>query len=123
MKKFIVGTMFLAFVLVLAACGGGDDTSGESKSSGESSSSANTVELVASNWEFEKDSYTVPAGEVKVDLVNKDGFHGITIEGTDVAIEGDGSATATLEAGEYTIRCTVPCGEGHTDMTTKLIVE
>lgn len=123
MKKLIIGTIFILIVLVLAACGGGDDSASESKASDEGSSSANTVELVASNWEFEKENYTVPAGEVTFELINKDGFHGIMVEGTDVAIEGEGSATATLEPGEYTIRCTVPCGEGHTDMSTTLIVE
>ncbi|MFZ3579709.1 cytochrome C oxidase subunit II [Virgibacillus sp. DJP39] len=122
MKKFIIGVMFLTLVLFLAACGGDDAASGSEDASSDKSS-GNTVELVASNWEFAEDSYTVPAGEVTFDLVNEEGFHGIAIDGTDVKIEGEGSATATLEPGEYTINCIVPCGEGHAEMTAQLIVE
>lgn len=115
--------MFISLLFMLAACGGEDSTSGSENTSDGESSAANTVELVASNWEFEKDSYTVPAGEVTFNLVNKEGYHGITIDGTDVAIDGEGSATATLEPGEYKITCSIPCGTGHTEMSTKLIVE
>ncbi|WP_019413159.1 hypothetical protein [Paenisporosarcina sp. TG20] len=123
MKKFIISTMMIALILVLAACGGDDSTSGVNDTSGGESPTSNTVELVASNWEFEKDSYSVPAGEVTINLVNGEGFHGITIEGTDVKIDGDGSATTSLEPGEYKVICSVPCGEGHAEMTTQLIVE
>lgn len=110
-------------LLVLAACGGDDSTNGSADTGGGESSASNTVELVTSNWEFDKDSYTVPAGEVSINLVNKEGFHGITIDGTDIAIDGEGSATATLEPGEYKVTCSIPCGEGHAEMTTQLIVE
>ena len=124
MKKFITGTMFISLLFVLAACGGDDDhTNGSEHTSGEESSASNTVELVAANWEFEKDSYTVPAGEVTIKLVNKEGYHGITIDGTDVAINGEGTATATLEPGEYKVVCSVPCGTGHEEMSALLIVE
>ncbi|QBP42813.1 cupredoxin domain-containing protein [Paenisporosarcina antarctica] len=124
MKKLIISTMFASLLLVLAACGG-DDAAKETKDTtdGGESSAANTVELVASNWEFDKESYTVPAGEVTVKLANEEGFHGVKIVGTDLVIDGEGEATATLEPGEYEVVCTVPCGEGHETMTTKLIVE
>lgn len=123
MKKFIISTMLISLLLVLAACGEEDSTGGTDDTSGGENSTSNTVELVASNWEFDKDSYFVPAGEVTINLVNDEGFHGITIEGTDVKIEGDGSATTSLEPGEYKVVCSVPCGEGHAEMTTQLIVE
>lgn len=123
MKKLIIGTMFISLLFVLAACGGDDDhTSGSEHTSGDESSASNTVELVTTNWEFEKDTYTVPTGEVTIKLVNEEGYHGITIDGTDVAINGDGTATTTLEPGEYKVVCSVPCGEGHAEMTTQLIV-
>lgn len=123
MKKFSIITMFISLLFVLAACGGDDKTSGSEDTSGGTSSASNTVELVATNWNFEKDSYTVPAGEVTIKLVNEEGYHGITIDGTDVAINGEGTATATLEPGEYKVVCSVPCGDGHEEMTTQLIVE
>ncbi|MBM7553675.1 cytochrome C oxidase subunit II [Thalassobacillus pellis] len=118
MKKFLFTAMFAMLLLTLAACGG--DNSSEAK--GEASS-GNEVELVAKNWEFAEESYTVPAGDVTISLKNEEGYHGITIDGTDVKIDGEGKATAKLEPGEYTVKCNIPCGEGHGEMSTKLIVE
>jgi cytochrome c oxidase subunit II len=119
MKKFVIASLFTVLVLFLAACGGDDDASSNS----DNSTPAHTVDLLASNWDFDKDTYTVPAGEIKFNLVNEEGFHGIEIEGAGVKIEKEGSKTANLEAGEYTIRCVLPCGEGHAEMTAQLIVE
>ena len=124
MKKLITGTMLLSLLFILAACGGHDDHPSENENtSGDASSTSNTVELVATNWDFEKDSYTVPTGEVTIKLINEEGYHGITIDGTDVAINGEGTATATLEPGEYQVICSVPCGDGHHEMVAQLIVE
>ena len=117
-KKLFISTILLSLLFVLAACGGHED-----HTSGDTSSPSNTVELVATNWDFEKDSYTVPAGEVTIKLVNEEGYHGITIDGTDVAINGEGTATASLEPGEYQVICNVPCGDGHAEMVAQLIVE
>lgn len=81
------------------------------------------LEIIAENWTFHQQTYTVPAGKVTVQLKNKEGFHGIRIEGTDVTIEGDGTYTAELEPGEYAIVCNIICGTGHNDMVATLIVE
>lgn len=116
MKKTIFTIMILLVMLLATACGGGGEAAG-------GSDGGNTVTIDASNWEFDQADYTAPAGEITVNLKNVDGFHGITIDGTDISIEGDGKATANLKAGEYTIRCSVICGEGHTEMIAKLIVE
>ncbi|MET3695858.1 hypothetical protein SAMN05877753_102613 [Bacillus oleivorans] len=120
MKKTILAIMILMVMLLATACGGRGEASGGSDGS---SDNGNAVTIEASNWEFDKAEYTVPAGDVTVNLKNADGFHGIVIEGTDISIEGDGSKTANLKAGEYTIRCSVICGEGHTEMVAKLIVQ
>ncbi|MBB6454053.1 heme/copper-type cytochrome/quinol oxidase subunit 2 [Salirhabdus euzebyi] len=123
MKKLMLTSLFTLLLLALAACGGDDNaTSGSDDASGGEGTSS-TVELVATNWDFAEDTYTVPAGEVTFELINEEGFHGITINGTDVKIDGEGTATATLEAGEYTIICNVPCGEGHAEMTAQLVVQ
>ncbi|WP_243299486.1 cytochrome C oxidase subunit II [Bacillus litorisediminis] len=116
MKKTFFVIMVLLVMLIGTACGGAGDAD-------EGSTGGNTVTIEASNWQFDKTEYTVPAGDVTVNLKNADGFHGITIEGTEISIEGDGKATANLKAGEYTIRCSVICGEGHAEMVAKLIVE
>ncbi|TLS38986.1 cytochrome C oxidase subunit II [Pseudalkalibacillus caeni] len=119
MKKKLLVLMSALLMLALAACGGSDDASSDSGKG----SDGGSVTLEAKNWEFDKEEYTVPAGDVTINLKNAEGFHSVTIDDTDVKIEGDGKATANLEAGEYTIRCATPCGEGHTDMTAKLVVE
>jgi cytochrome c oxidase subunit II len=113
MKKGLWLVPFLLISMVMTACGSEDASSSE----------GNTVTVEASNWEFDKQEYKVPAGDVTINLKNADGYHGITIEGTDVKIDGEGKATVNLKAGEYTIKCNIPCGEGHQEMTAMLIVE
>ncbi|WP_026700653.1 cupredoxin domain-containing protein [Salibacterium aidingense] len=116
MKKALLTTLSIAFLFLLAACGG---TDGE-----DTENAGTTVDITATNWEFNKEHFTDPAGEeVTFHLTSEEGMHGIEIEGTDVNIEGEGSATATLDPGEYTIMCNVPCGEGHEDMVATLTVE
>lgn len=136
MKKGILVTLFLSLILVLAACGGDDnsntadndvDNSAEEteNTSSPEESSSNEIEIQASNFELNPSEYTVNAGEeVKLSLTNVEGTHGITINELDVSIEGDGEAVFTPEEpGEYTIYCNIPCGEGHSDMVATLIVQ
>ncbi|KAB8139329.1 cytochrome C oxidase subunit II [Gracilibacillus oryzae] len=127
MKKWLVSLTAVSLLVLLAACGGGSSEESESgnneNETKEAGGSGETVDIIASNWEFDQEEYTVPAGEVTVNLSSKDGFHGIEIENTDIAIESEGSATATLEPGEYKIYCNIPCGAGHSDMVATLIVQ
>ncbi|SEM20344.1 hypothetical protein SAMN05192533_101403 [Mesobacillus persicus] len=118
MKKLLVSLFMMVSILALAACGGEESNGSENSSGAES-----TVDLSAKNWEFEQDTYTVPAGEVTFNLKNVEGYHGIEVEGTDVKIDGEGSATATLEPGEYKVKCSIQCGTGHDDMIATVIVE
>src|SRR5690625_6357612 len=82
--------------------------------SSEDSTANNDIEIKATNFEFDQAEYTVKAGEeVKISLVNEEGSHGIAIDDLDVKIDGDGDATFTPEEpGEYTIYCSIPCGQG-----------
>ncbi|HLQ98182.1 cupredoxin domain-containing protein [Pseudogracilibacillus auburnensis] len=137
MKKSILATIFLGLILVLAACGGSNNDSDasneiddsaeetEDNSSRENSTANNDFEIVATNWDFDQAEYTVTAGEeAKITLVNEEGMHGIAIDDLDVKIDGDGEATFTpTEPGEYTIYCSIPCGQGHSDMVSTLIVQ
>ncbi|WP_249871655.1 cupredoxin domain-containing protein [Oceanobacillus saliphilus] len=135
MKKSLLVALFLSLILVLAACGGDDSGTDagvdnsteetESSSSSEETASNNEIEINASNFEFDQAEYTVNAGEeVKLSLVNVEGMHGIGIDDLDVSIEGDGEVVFTPEEpGEYTIYCNIPCGQGHNDMVSTLIVQ
>ena len=137
MRKSILTTILLGLVLVLAACGGDNNDSStvtevenspeetEDINSSEETTVNNDFEIIATNFEFDQDEYTVKAGEeVKISLVNDEGMHGIAIDDLDVTIEGDGETTFIPEKpGEYTIYCNIPCGQGHSDMVSTLIVQ
>lgn len=129
MKKMLLPFLFLSIMTILAACSGNNSNNtvekAEDTGPSEEAGTGNVIDITATNFEFDKDVYTVQSGEeVKIKLSNKEGMHGIAIEGTDVNINGDGEATFTPEKpGEYTIYCSIPCGEGHADMKSTLVVE
>lgn len=119
MKKLFLFLMSIGLVTALAACGGGDDSADK----GDGGGGDNALAIEASNWKFDQTEYKVPAGDVTINFKSTEGYHGLQINGTDVNLEGEGTKTVNLKAGEYTIQCSVPCGEGHADMQSKLIVE
>ncbi|GGA74576.1 cytochrome C oxidase subunit II [Ornithinibacillus halotolerans] len=122
MKKGLLTGLLFSLILVLAACGGDDTASNDTSSDAGSDADVN---IIATNFDFDKDEYVVTAGEeVTVALTNEAGHHGIAIEGLDVSIEGEGTATFTpTEPGEYKIYCSIMCGEGHGDMIATLVVQ
>jgi heme/copper-type cytochrome/quinol oxidase subunit 2 len=118
MKK---GIILLMLILVLTACNSNKNPSIPIEKT--EKETGHILEIIAKNWTFHQQIYTVPAGKVTIELKNTEGFHGIHIEGTDITIEGDGTYTTELEPGEYTIVCSIVCGTGHNMMKAKLIVE
>ncbi|WP_088051931.1 cupredoxin domain-containing protein [Virgibacillus dakarensis] len=141
MKKGILAIIALGFIFVLAACGGtdnsdtdntnADDTTEQSENNGtaeqgtEETATSNELSIKATNWEFDQAEYTVKAGEeVNISFASDEGMHGLAIDEFDVNIEGDGETSFTPDKpGEYKIYCSIPCGQGHSDMTSTLIVK
>lgn len=125
MKRNLLFTLLLGVVLVLAACSGDNSVQQSESGSKEDSAPASQIDITASNFEFDQDEYIVNAGEeIKVTLTNAEGMHGIAIDGLDVSIEGEGEVTFTPdEPGEYTIYCNIPCGQGHDEMKSTLVVQ
>ncbi|MFA1822168.1 cupredoxin domain-containing protein [Virgibacillus oceani] len=125
MKKALLAAIFLGVVLFLAACGGDDTEETGDTGSSDDSSATTQIDITASNFALDPAEHTVNAGEeVKISLTNDEGMHGIAIDELDVNIEGEGEATFTPEEpGEYTIYCNIPCGQGHDDMISTLIVQ
>ena len=125
MKRNLLFTLLLGVVLVLAACSGNNSDQQSESGSKEDSAPASQIDITASNFEFDQDEYIVNAGEeIKVTLTNAEGMHGIAIDGLDVSIEGEGEVTFTPdEPGEYTIYCNIPCGQGHDEMKSTLVVQ
>jgi cytochrome c oxidase subunit II len=136
-RKSVLLFIFSAMVLILAACGGGEQEESEgtdsiAENAGQETTEteeattevASSIDISASNWEFDKEEYVVKAGEpITLNFTSEEGVHGIGIEGTDINIQQDQQEEVTLEPGEYKIYCNVPCGQGHADMTATIIVQ
>lgn len=125
----IIATL-LALTLVLAACGGnnGEDSDGAAENTGGSEANMvadNSLDIEATNFKFDQKEYRVKAGEpVTINFKSSEGMHGIAIDEFDVDISGDGTAQFTPgDPGEYIIYCNIPCGQGHSDMKSTIIVE
>ncbi|WP_077624154.1 hypothetical protein [Sediminibacillus massiliensis] len=141
MKKNLFIVMVISLMVVLTACGGnnsdessqegGQDQTEQSESTDDQNadsggdSGENTLNISATNFQFDQEEYTVEAGEeVTINLTSEEGQHGLAIDEYDVNIEGEGSATFTPEEpGEYEIYCSVPCGQGHSGMVSTLVVQ
>lgn len=118
MKKWLVMLSLVLLVGVLAACGGG-----ETKETPKETGNEQQLSISATNFQFDKKEYTVKSGEpVKISYKTEQGVHGIEIQGAGVKLNDGESDIVTLDKGEYTIVCSIPCGEGHTQMVSKLIV-
>lgn len=131
LNKWIVSLAAVALMLALAACGATEapkaaQQPAASSGASSSSSSAQQVKLVATNYQFDQKEYRVKQGEdVTFTLENKEGMHGVMINGLNVKLD-NATKTATVKAdkaGTYDIICTIPCGPGHMNMKAKLIVE
>lgn len=117
----------VAVVLGLTACGGSSD------SDEPAATLPATVDLTVKavpTLRWDKPSYTAPAGEIEVGLVNEDSVrHDLVIlDGDDkvgdleliTRARGDiDSGSITLDPGTYTIFCIVP---GHSGMRSDLVV-
>ncbi|WP_028551097.1 cupredoxin domain-containing protein [Paenibacillus sp. UNC451MF] len=131
MKKLIVLAVAVCLVFALSACGKKEEATAPAPASNAASGTASTgasndLKLVASNFKFDQAEYKVKKGQdITVTLENKEGMHGVEIKGLNVKLDGS-TKTKTFKAdkeGTYDIICTVPCGSGHINMKSKLIVE
>ena len=128
MKKFLLLTAFSALFVILAACSGGEEQA-ESDNTADSSSEVvaenNTLDIEGTNFEFGSEKFVVKSGEeVTINFKSTEGIHGLAIDDFDVNISNEGTATFTpTEPGEYKIYCSIPCGEGHDNMVSTLVVE
>ncbi|GED71253.1 hypothetical protein BRE01_49550 [Brevibacillus reuszeri] len=112
--------------MLMTACGGeSKDQAASGNSATPAATSGTAVNIEASNWKFNQDTFEVKAGEeFTINFKSAEGFHGIGIQGLDVDIQKEGSKTMKIdEAGEYTIFCNVICGPDHGKMVAKLVVK
>lgn len=128
MKKIISFAVVLIFALVLSACGGASDSSSDSTASKAVASSADNaieVKLLASNWEFDQETYTISKDQpVSFLLENQAGYHEVAIRDLGISLKPGVAQQFTItEAGTYTIECSVACGSGHSSMKSTLVVQ
>ena len=86
-------------------------------------------DMTARQWEFEPSTITVKEGDkVKLNIKSIEGTHGFAISEFGINENLRPGETVTVEfiadkKGEYIFFCSVYCGEGHSGMRGKLIVE
>lgn len=79
-----------------------------------------------SDFTFDEEVYTAKVGDkVIMKLENKSGVHGVKIDALNVDLSNDTPETELefTEPGEYEIYCSIPCGQGHITMKSKLVIE
>ncbi|MEK8127477.1 hypothetical protein WMW72_06065 [Paenibacillus filicis] len=125
MQKWIMFSLFIVACLL----GTGvlfQNISARQAEMAKENSAGPTLKFVASNFKFDQAEYKVKAGEkLTVSLLNKEGLHAMEIVGTTVKLDNNTKSTEFTfdKPGEYEVHCTLPCGPGHAEMKTKLIVE
>lgn len=117
-----IGAGIFGFVALFITAADNGDNNAEEASAGPS------LKLVASNFKFDQAEYTAKAGEtVRVSLSIKEGIHAVHITGQGLTVDLDKqnpSQDVTFEKpGTYDIVCSLPCGEGHANMKSKLVVQ
>ncbi|WP_431523613.1 cytochrome C oxidase subunit II [Paenibacillus pabuli] len=128
MKKTMAWLAACMLILVLAACGGGQQ-SADSGSSGEPEADVTASEelvIKASNYEFDQPEYHLKKG-VPVNIVyeNVNGNHGILVPELNLQLDTKNSSKVITpdKVGEFEMSCSVFCGSGHSSMISKIIVE
>ncbi|MGP7815636.1 cupredoxin domain-containing protein [Niallia sp. 01092] len=151
-RKNLLFLSLIALIFILSACGGSqqgadntdnntnqenmegmdhtnmDDSTTSDSNSSSNASSGEEVSIVASNWKWDLSKTTFKVGEpVTFSIEGQDSSHGFTIEGTNIKEQIAPGETKKVtwtpeKAGEYTIKCTVFCGDGHDDMVQKITV-
>jgi cytochrome c oxidase subunit 2 len=120
MKKWMYTLALLLVLSSLSACGASEEKKTETPAP---TGNEQIVDITASNFKFNETEYKVEAGKpIKISFQSEQGAHAIAISGTDIELNDDDSEVVTLEAGEYNIICSIPCGPGHSEMVSKLIV-
>ena len=128
MKKWLLFASALCLVFIIAACGANgtkEDNKAANASVADSGAASSDLVITASNWKFDQKEYKIKAGEtVNFKVESIDGMHGVEIKKTDYKLAtGKTVAVNISEPGTYEMVCNVPCGGGHRDMKTTLVVE
>lgn len=124
--RLITPLLAAGLVVLLGACGSGDDddaasdtptTAADTPTTAAEDAAGATLSVTAQDIKFAATEPSTSAGSVTVELVNEGAApHSFVIEGQDFRIEAPAGETVTgtveLAAGSYTFFCDIP---GHRD--------
>ncbi|WP_409346525.1 cupredoxin domain-containing protein [Paenibacillus sp. MBLB4367] len=123
-KWSMFGLVIIAVVVGLGGLFG--EVNKHAKENATEEDAGKSLKIVATNFKFDQAEYKVAKGEkLNVVFQSKEGIHEMEIEGLDVKLT---KANSTKEVsfdkpGKYKVHCILPCGTGHADMVSTLIVE
>lgn len=82
------------------------------------------VSLKATNFQFDQKEIKAKVGDtVRFTLTNDSGLHGVALDEYKMNLkEGETYEFVVDKAGEFQYYCSIPCGQGHDNMTGKLVV-
>lgn len=124
------GVAVLAFIAFMAMNSAAPSACGPEGCAGMDIGDANAKEfvVVASKYKFEPSTITVNKGDrVRLTLKSADVSHGIWIREFGVNLAADAGGQKTIEfvadkEGTFNFDCSVYCGEGHLEMSGRLVV-
>lgn len=104
--------------------GNGNPHAGNDQASGEQKGKVVEVNLSAKMFEFNPAEVQAKVGDtVRFTMKNDSGLHGIALDEYGMNIkEGDTYEFVVDKPGEFEFYCSIPCGQGHDNMTGKLVV-
>ncbi|WP_077620712.1 hypothetical protein [Bacillus sinesaloumensis] len=117
MKKIGLFLVLGLLTLGLVACGGDKEETNvkaqEETNSEVASADAEEFTITATNWEFTSDKeLTIKKGSnVKLNLVNEEGVHGISNDELGIDLKADKPVVFTADTtGEFELLCSIFCG-------------
>jgi cytochrome c oxidase subunit 2 len=126
-KLLLMAFLIAAAVFVLSACGSNAAVNANTGGGIEETGTAASAKIVikAKRYEFDQPFYKVKKGEAtQIKLESEDGVHNMEAPDLNLTVDSGKPKVVTInDAGEYEFHCDIMCGNGHSKMVAKLVVE
>ncbi|TBL79812.1 cupredoxin domain-containing protein [Paenibacillus thalictri] len=126
MQRWIMFGLFLVACILGVGVLFQNISTRQAEMASEKAEAGKSLKIMASNFQFDKPEYTVKAGDkLTVSFNNKEGVHAMEIVGLNVKLDGTTKSQEVTfdKPGTYEIHCVLPCGTGHANMKSTLIVQ
>jgi cytochrome c oxidase subunit 2 len=123
MHKWVMTALLIA-AIILGIVVSMQSIADAKKEMAEQTVDENELRIVADEFFFDQEEYTVEAGKtMKITLKNKKGIHGVQIQGLDINVMAGEPVEYTFDTpGTYQMVCSIQCGIGHSEMVSTLVV-